>query len=147
MYLPDHCAGRSWYGAYTELIPTGWHHTEAYKCFQSWSFGSSHVLGRGALRLWCDFCRQSAIDALAELRSCAPERRWRLIQVAGCLDDIDKNKAHLLGELDFRLTVSLSAPSLHRQNAYQLGPMAGAYLRLGSELSHAGVMCRQCCAL
>jgi hypothetical protein len=43
-------------------------------------------------------CRQSAIDGLAELREFAPDRQWRLIQVAGSLAALDHNKAHLLGE-------------------------------------------------
>lgn len=49
-------------------------------------------------------CRQSAIDALAELRKYAPNRQWRLIQVAGSLVDMDSNRSHLLGEhLSYRL--------------------------------------------
>ena len=49
-------------------------------------------------------CRQSAIDALAELRKYAPDRQWRLIQVAGSLSDMDSNRSHLLGEhLSYRL--------------------------------------------
>ncbi|CAL5219898.1 g1823 [Coccomyxa viridis] len=40
--------------------------------------------------------RQSAIDALAELTAHAPGRQWRLIQVAGSLEDLDRNKSHLL---------------------------------------------------
>ncbi|CAK0764618.1 hypothetical protein CVIRNUC_003176 [Coccomyxa viridis] len=40
--------------------------------------------------------RQSAIDALAELRKYAPNRQWRLIQVAGSLVDMDSNRSHLL---------------------------------------------------
>lgn len=43
-------------------------------------------------------CRQSAIDALAELREYAPDRQWRLIQVAGSLAALNRNKPHLLGE-------------------------------------------------
>ena len=43
-------------------------------------------------------CRQSAIDALAELREYAPDRQWRLILVAGSLAALDQNKPHLLGE-------------------------------------------------
>ena len=43
-------------------------------------------------------CRNSAIDALAELREYAPIRQWRLIQVAGSLIDLDSNRSHLLGE-------------------------------------------------
>ena len=48
--------------------------------------------------LWGTVCRQSAIDALAELQAYAPGRLWRLIQVAGSLEDLDRNKSHLLGE-------------------------------------------------
>ena len=50
--------------------------------------------------LLCGVHRQSAIDALAELREYAPGRQWRLIQVAGTLEDVDRNKSHLLGELN-----------------------------------------------
>ena len=57
-------------------------------------------------------CRQSAIDALAELRAYAPSRQWRLIQVAGSLEDLDKNKSHLLGE---------AHTTLHEQHAAVVG--------------------------
>ena len=49
-------------------------------------------------------CRHSAVDALAELREYAPDRQWRLIEVAGSLIDMDSNRSHLLGEhLSYRL--------------------------------------------
>ena len=51
----------------------------------------------------CGASRQAAIDALAELRVYAPARQWRLIQVAGSLGDVDRNRAHLLGELQITL--------------------------------------------
>ena len=45
-----------------------------------------------------DCCRLSTLDAFEELRAFAPEREWRLILVAGTLEDVDRHRPHLLGE-------------------------------------------------
>ena len=59
---------------------------------------SSHSTAQMLVQQGVMLCRQSAIDALAELREYAPDRQWRLIQVAGSLAALDRNKPHLLGE-------------------------------------------------
>ncbi len=40
----------------------------------------------------------SALDAFEELKAFAPEREWRLILVDAGLEDVDRNRLHILGE-------------------------------------------------
>ena len=46
----------------------------------------------------CSLRRMSSLDAFEELRAFAPEREWRLILVAGALEEVDCHRLHLLGE-------------------------------------------------